>query len=371
MYHQFYGFEGRPFELTSDPAFYFESASHRKALSYLGLALDQREGFIVVTGAAGSGKSELVQRLLDRSTAGDLTVAQIAASALNGEDGFSHLAEAFGAGGQSGVEAATADLDTLETFLQGETRAGRRCLLIVDGSETLEPDGFQRLRELAELRLGSQSLLQGILVGSSDFLEEQSVHGEVQQLRQNVVASYELAPLDAEETHSFVYERLQRVGWNGHPSIEEQMLDVLVDETQGSLRQINQIMNRLLLVGALEESDALTAEMLGEVIKEMKMDVQIEQRTADAVETTDGEVADQHAQQRFAGAELETALAALQQVGKPPVSGNGPSTDQAYDDLTAAVAKVEKRLDEQEQSLRHVLTMLIEWLEDEETQEAA
>jgi len=84
MYEHFYGFSGRPFQLTPDPSFYFESASHRKAMSYLGYGLSQGEGFIVITGEVGAGKSTLVAHLMERIDPAALTVAQVVTSALDG-----------------------------------------------------------------------------------------------------------------------------------------------------------------------------------------------------------------------------------------------------------------------------------------------
>ncbi|MBV7266945.1 ExeA family protein [Erythrobacter ani] len=370
MYHQFYGFEGRPFELTSDPQFYFESASHTKALSYLGFGLDQREGVIVITGDDGCGKSTLAYRLLDRFAANELAVAEVGALSLSAENAVTLVTQAFGV--ESLRDDTGGDWGLLETFLQNESREGRRCLLIVDGCEDLTRAGFVRLCQLSELRLGTQTLLQCVLLGRAGFLDGLPPESEAQRLQQKVVASYELEALDADETRSFVYERLRRVGWDGHPAMEDEMLHSLVAHARGSMRRINQMMNRLLLVGAIEESEALTAEMLNAVIKEMKMDTQVHEDGTGAVPILDAGPEDPRAKQRVAGAELETALAALQEVGKPVrPANNGPIAHHTYDELAAAIANVERRLEEQEQSLRHVLTMLIEWLEEEDTHEAA
>ena len=96
MYDQYYGFSGRPFQLTPDPNFYFESATHKKALSYLGYGMNQSEGFIVITGEVGAGKSTLVAHLMERIDHESLNVAQVVTRALDGEEIIHVVAQAFG-----------------------------------------------------------------------------------------------------------------------------------------------------------------------------------------------------------------------------------------------------------------------------------
>ena len=104
MFDDFYGLETRPFQLTPDPAFYFESLTHRKALSYLGYGLAQGEGFVVITGEVGSGKSTLVAHLMDTIDPERLTAAQVVTSALNGEEIVHVVARAFGLAGSFGCQ---------------------------------------------------------------------------------------------------------------------------------------------------------------------------------------------------------------------------------------------------------------------------
>jgi general secretion pathway protein A len=135
MYDDFYGLSGRPFQLTPDPVFYFESATHRKALSYLSYGLAQSEGFVVITGEVGAGKSTLVAYLLATIDAARLTAAQIVTSKLDGEELVHVVAQAFGLA-VPGHDKASA-LGAIEGFLHDEARAGRRCLLVVDESQNL------------------------------------------------------------------------------------------------------------------------------------------------------------------------------------------------------------------------------------------
>ena len=148
MYEQFYGFTGRPFQLTPDPQFYFESASHKKAMSYLGYGLNQGEGFIVITGEVGAGKSTLVAHLMERIDRKALTAAQVVTSALDGEELVHVVAQAFGLPIEGKDKAAA--LGALERFLQDEARAGRRCHRVVDECQHLEFAAHDELRGLLD-----------------------------------------------------------------------------------------------------------------------------------------------------------------------------------------------------------------------------
>ena len=130
MFNDFYGLTGRPFQLTPDPAFYFESLTHRKALSYLSYGLAQGEGFVVITGEVGAGKSTLVAHLMATVDPARLTAAQIVTSALDGEEIIHVIAQAFGLMIEGHDKAAA--LGAIEGFLHEEARGGRRCLLVVD-----------------------------------------------------------------------------------------------------------------------------------------------------------------------------------------------------------------------------------------------
>jgi general secretion pathway protein A len=126
MFDDFYGLKGRPFQLTPDPAFYFESLTHRKALSYLGYGLAQGEGFVVITGEVGAGKSTLVAHLMSTIDPARLTAAQVVTSRLDGEELVHVVAQAFGLL-IDGHDKASA-LGAIESFFHEEARAGRRCL---------------------------------------------------------------------------------------------------------------------------------------------------------------------------------------------------------------------------------------------------
>ncbi len=407
MYEQFYGFSGRPFQLTPDPQFYFESVSHKKAMSYLGYGLSQGEGFIVITGEVGAGKSTLVAHLMERIDPAALTVAQVVTTALDGEELVHVVAQAFGLSVESHDKASA--LGAIERFLQDEARAGRRCLLVVDECQNLELTALEELRMLSNFQLGSHPLLQSLLLGQPEFRRTVAQHPGLEQLRQRIIASHHLEALDEGEVGHYVRHRLCHVGWNGRPAFEAGLLEALYNHTGGIPRRVNQVMNRLLLLAAIEESDRLSLRMLDAVVSEMSADQTRGTRSgggdlhaapepvahhepapvAGPVEApapapapfTQGsvpatEVAALLAERDARTAELEAALSELQaagmtRLGAAAEGGSPEDTQLAEARLAAALDRIEARLEEQEQSFRHVLTMLIEWLEEDPSRRAA
>ncbi len=390
MYEQFYGFGGRPFQLTPDPQFYFESVSHKKAMSYLGYGLAQGEGFIVITGEVGAGKSTLVAHLMERIDPAALTVAQVVTTALDDAEVVHVVAQAFGLAVEGHDKAGA--LGAIERFLQDEARAGRRCLLIVDECQNLDLTALEELRMLSNFQLGSHPLLQSLLLGQPEFRRTVAQHPGLEQLRQRIIASHHLEALDAGEVEHYVRHRLGHVGWTGRPGFEDGLLDALYRHTGGIPRRVNQVMNRLLLLGAIEERDMLTLAMFGDVIAEMAADQNRGARggsdlraapvpaPAAAAPTPQGnlpatEVAALLAERDARTAELEAAISALQAAGTAHPSANETLSPEeaalAEGRLAAALERIEARLEEQEQSFRHVLTMLIEWLEEDPSRRAA
>ncbi|AWW74897.1 general secretion pathway protein [Erythrobacter sp. KY5] len=390
MYDQYYGFSGRPFQLTPDPQFYFESASHKKAMSYLGYGMNQGEGFIVITGEVGAGKSTLVAHLMERIDPEALTVAQVVTSALDGEELIHVIAQAFGLAVEGHDKAGA--LGAIERFLQDEAREGRRCLLVVDECQNLDFTALEELRMLSNFQLGAHPLLQSLLLGQPEFRRTLAHHPDLDQLRQRIIASHHLEALDEDEVEDYIFHRLRHVGWDGRPLFKEGLLEALYKATDGIPRRVNQVMNRLLLLGAIEEKDQVGSQMLDAVMAEMNADqsrgsspepsplsiepvgqhsvsthsaAPAERQDIDSVPAT--EVAALLAQRDARTAELEAAINDLRAAGASPL----PASGDADTGLGAALERIESRLEEQERSFRHVLTMLIEWLEDDTSREAA
>ena len=393
MYDDFYGFSGRPFQLTPDPEFYFESGTHRKALSYLGYGLAQGEGFIVITGEVGAGKSTLVAHLMATIDRQRLTAAQIVTSALDGSELVHIAAQAFGLA-VAGKDKPSA-LRAIEAFLHGEARAGRRCLLVVDEAQNLSVAALEELRMLSNFQLGAHPLLQILLLGQPEFrLLTQSP--ELEQLRQRVIATHHLEAMEPGEVGAYVEHRLARVGWSGNPAFDQRVYAELARASDGIPRRINQIVARLLLLGAVEQRSRIDCAMLDTVLADLARDGAVPPTpVVVAPAPMVAEVADVPVlpfaaptapAPDFAAFEAELAkrdaLIAELQAAVVELSDHHDEAHEraradeagiaaALDEAVRRVATLEARGLEQERTIRHTLTMLIEWIEADDPHRVA
>ncbi|WP_295530891.1 XrtA/PEP-CTERM system-associated ATPase [Novosphingobium sp. Chol11] len=408
MYDDFYKLTGRPFQLTPDPDFYFESGTHRKALSYLGYGLAQGEGFIVITGAIGAGKSTLAAHLMATIDRQRLTAAQIVTSRLDGEELVHLAARAFGIDVQ-GHDKATA-LALIENFLQDEARAGRRCLLVVDEAQNLSVDALEELRMLSNFQLGAHPLLQILLLGQPEFRELLQGSPALEQLRQRVIASHHLDAMEPGEVGPYVEHRLTRVGWRGNPAFAANVYAALAKASGGLPRRINQIVTRVLLMGAVEQRTTIDAAMLSEVLADLGRDTAVMPggnagpaalaQTIQAAGAAGGAASSgsvpareaqaarkdpaigAHAAAPFSdpGAALAGFAAALavrdEQIAELQRAvieladmPGAPTAD--LSDIVRRLDALEARSTEQDKAVRHILTMLIEWIENENPRRAA
>ena len=390
MYDTFYGFSGRPFQLAPDPEFYFESLTHRKALSYLGYGLSQGEGFIVITGEVGAGKSTLAAHLVASIDRQRLSVGQIVTSGLDGGELVRLATQAFGVSPPLADKAAA--LGALELFLQDEARAGRRCLLIVDEAQNLQVAALEELRMLSNFQLGAHPLLQILLLGQPEFRTTLNAPG-LEQLRQRVIATHHLDAMEPEEVGRYVEHRLARVGWKGNPAFGPGVHARLAEASGCVPRRVNQLANRLLLLGSVEKAALLDCDMLEEVIADLAGDVDkvlpdapapvdfvAPKAAPEPVVAAPAPVAEQEsiladlarevAKRDEQIAELQQAVMELADMRGGPAVAAAPEPDLepllgAIVDLTHRIELLETRTGDQNEAIRHVLTMLIEWLEGE------
>ena len=391
MFDEFYGLTGRPFQLTPDPSFYFESGTHRKALSYLGYGMAQSEGFIVITGEVGAGKSTLVAHLMQKIDPERMTVGQVVTSNLDGEELVHVAANSFGLD-IAGHDKAAA-LSAIEAFLHAEAREGRRCLLVVDESQNLSVEALEELRMLSNFQLGAHPLLQLLLLGQPEFRKVLANHADLEQLRQRVIASHHLEAMELDEVEPYIKHRLECVGWTNNPEFEDSLFAEIHEATGGIPRRVNQVVTRLLLLGAVEERGRIDSAMLASVLEEMTKDNAFDQDAADAAPESivapaagpvkhaarASEFVQNFEKETFAEmlAERDAQIAELQQAvielaGKEPDPASLESAAEIAAMTEARMESMQARLEEQERTVRHVLTMLIEWIETgEKPREAA
>ncbi|MCC6531320.1 MAG: AAA family ATPase [Burkholderiales bacterium] len=266
MYESFYKLRGKPFQLNPDPSFYFASRGHKRAMSYLEYGLHQGEGFIVITGEIGAGKTTLVKNLFRRVDPHSFVAAQLVSTQLDADDTLRLIAAAFGLKHEDQSKAIL--LKRLEEYLLGVARQGRRALLVVDEAQNLTPRAVEELRMLSNFQTGEKSLLQSFLLGQPEF--RYTLQGEgMQQLRQRIIASYHLGPMDAAETRAYIEHRMKTVGWGGDPEFSEDCFGPIYDYTGGIPRRINTLCDRVLLFGYLEDRHRIDAQTVEAVIGDL------------------------------------------------------------------------------------------------------
>ena len=266
MFEAHYGFTAAPFQLSPDPSFYFASKGHGQALAYLKFGVYQREGFIVVTGEIGSGKTTLVRRLLEGLGTADVVAAQVVNTQLDTSELLQAICMAFGVP-LAGTSKAQM-LGTLEAFFTALAAGGRRALLIVDEAQNLGLKEVEELRMLSNFQLGNQALLQTFLVGQPEL--RQMLHSRtMEQLRQRVIASCHLGPLSEAETRGYVEHRLRKVGWHDRPRLSDLAFAAIHQHAGGIPRRINVLCSRALLAGWLAESDELSPGNVAEAAAEL------------------------------------------------------------------------------------------------------
>ncbi len=266
MYDSFYGLSARPFQLTPDPRFWFESATHRTAMSYLGYGLAQGEGFIVITGEVGSGKTTLVGHVLQSIDPARLTAAKLVTTQVGDADLLRLVADAFGIAIASPAKSDA--LSAIENFLHEEARAGRRTLLIVDEAQNLDFSALEELRMLSNFQLGESPLMQIFLLAQPEF-RKTLASPELEQLRQRVIATHHLEAMLPEEIGPYIQHRLRLVGWQDDPHFTPDAFDALWRASAGVPRRLNGVASRLLLYGAVEEKHQLVGEDVANVVEDM------------------------------------------------------------------------------------------------------
>lgn len=392
MYDDFYGLTARPFQLTPDPRFWFESATHRTAMSYLGYGLAQGEGFIVITGEVGSGKTTLVGHVCHAIDAQRLTAIKLVSTQVADADLLRLITNEMGIEVEGPAKSHA--LAAIENYLHEEARAGRRTLLIVDEAQNLAVSALEELRMLSNFQLGETPLLQIFLLAQPEF-RQTLASPELEQLRQRVIATHHLEAMLPEELEPYIAHRLGLVGWKQDPSFTADFYDELWRASAGIPRRVNGIINRVLLHGAVEESHRLTGEDVRNVVNDMGLSpeelveapaapiahivaepapvVDVIEEAVEAAPMAEPDVLAEpgFSVSSFRAPEPEAFLRSASVIAMPHVEGGEDTVSHPPENgevaaLQGRIAALEARCDEQDAAIRRVLGLLIQWVEQDE-----
>jgi putative secretion ATPase (PEP-CTERM system associated) len=343
MFTEHYGLTGQPFQLTPDARFWFDSRTHKKAMAYLGYGLAQGEGFIVVTGEIGAGKSTLVAHLMANVDRARLNAISLVSTQVEGDDMLRLVAQGLGLDTERQEKARL--LDAVEQRLEEEMRAGKRTLLVVDEAQNLPVSALEELRMLSNFQVGGRALLQTVLLGQPEFRDRLAGPG-LEQLRQRVIATHHLDAMGADEVEAYVRHRLTRVDWQGNPEFEPGAHEAIHRHSGGIPRRVNQLAHRLLLNAAIEGAQAIGAAAVEAVAADMGADAAVPAP---------------------APAPVEEKVLPLRAARLAPVAANEAASqpvDRPDPALERRVAALEARAEEQEAMLRRVLILLVDWVEN-------
>lgn len=266
MYESYFGLVAKPFQLSPDPEFFFSSKGHKRALSYLQYGLGQGEGFIVVTGEVGTGKTTLMRNLLKNLNRETVIAAQLVTTKLESDDLLRLICTAFGMPAENKPKAIL--LQQFESFLRSAHQAKKRVLLIVDEAQNLPATAIEELRMLSNFQLTDSPLLQSFLLGQPE-LRSIIQDPTMEQFRQRIIASCHLSALGEEELKQYILWRLSVAGWAQKPKFSDACFAEIYKHTGGIPRKINIFCDRLLLFCFLEEVSVVSQEVAATVAAEL------------------------------------------------------------------------------------------------------
>jgi putative secretion ATPase (PEP-CTERM system associated) len=269
MYAKFYGLRALPFQLTPDSRFFYPSQMHRGALAYLTYGLRKSEGFVLITGDVGTGKTLLVDYLLSIIDRERYLTAKILTTQVEPDDLIRMVASGFGLDPEGHQKSAL--IRQLERFFIEVRRRKISPLIIVDEVHNLPRVSLEELRMLSNYRFQNAPLVQTILLGQTQF-RKALANGALEQVKQRVVASSHLRALSAAETRGYIEHRLRAVGWAGDPVIAADVFSLVHEATRGIPRRINMVCDRLMLVGFVEERHDIGSDLVDVVTRELRLE---------------------------------------------------------------------------------------------------
>ena len=274
MYTSYFGFKESPFNLTPDPRYLFLSPHHREALDHLLYGINERKGFIAITGGIGTGKTTLCRALLDQLDE-SIKSALIFNSFITEKELLGIINQEFGIHLDSGVQTKKEHIDSLNQFLLETFSVGGNAVLLIDEAQNLSDTVLEQIRMLSNLETEKEKLIQIVLVGQSE-LKELLASSSLRQLNERIMVRYELRPLAHMDIQGYVEHRLVVAGGRGNLRFTNGAFKAIYRYSQGNPRRINAVCDRALLIAYAREKYTISKGMVESAIEEIRGDVAAE-----------------------------------------------------------------------------------------------
>jgi len=268
MYTSYFGFEENPFNLTPDPRYLFLSTYHKEALDHLLYGINDRKGFIAITGGIGTGKTTLSRALLGQLDE-SVKTALIFNSFVSDTELLQMANQEFGIKVDPKNKTKKGYIDKLNQFLLTTFTAGGNAVLLIDEAQNLSPPVLEQIRMLSNLETEKEKLIQIVLLGQSE-LKEMLAHPSLKQLDERIMVRYELKPLDQKDVLGYVEHRLVVAGGKGNVSFTGSALAEIYRYSQGNPRRINALCDRSLLVAYAKDEFSVSKETVRKAIEDMR-----------------------------------------------------------------------------------------------------
>ncbi len=267
MYTSFYGFKEKPFKLVPDPRFLYMSEAHKTALSHLQYGIEDRNGFVVITGEVGSGKT-LLLRVLMNSLPPTTHVARVINTNFNAQELLEHVLNEFG------VEVAEAKtkpqlLSMLTQVLLKAFSERKEAILVIDEAQNLSINALEELRMISNLETNTEKLVQIVMVGQPQLRYKLNLP-ILEQLKQRITVQYHLGPLNEMECEGYVKHRLKIAGGTPMERFTPEALKMIYDYAGGIPRLINVVSDAALRLGYVEGAQTLNDKILHDVVDELQ-----------------------------------------------------------------------------------------------------
>ena len=267
MYEKYFGFNQKPFELVPNPQFLFLSKSHQKAISYLEYGLQEKAGFILLSGEIGSGKTTTIREIISRMDS-KTALALVFNTRVTSEQLIAMINEEFGLDIEGKGKVAL--LRDLNDYLIEQYSKDIQPIIIIDEAQNLSMENLEEIRLLSNLETGSAKLVQIVLVGQPE-LKKMISFPDLEQLRQRISIACHITPLNQEEMEEYIFHRLEVAGNRDAVSFLPGTFDVIYQYSQGVPRLVNIFCDFLLLSAFAEKTKEMSVELVQEVVGDVAL----------------------------------------------------------------------------------------------------